>query len=238
MEGGNTDIQKRFIQLFQLLPNSDNFFRNIALTFNNDIFLNLKDPFSENVNLDNQNLAMLKDKLRFLQLLTENHNLFLQNYLREQSNNRISYNFVNILIEYLSMLLEKLGNLNDKYNSLSQYTIELYYKRLLSLLDTICEFLQGPCKNNQEYLINTKIVELFNRIMEETCFSSDEDHQNEEKDENELDYNTENNSIFLNLSNKKYNQDSFFTETINTEGATTDDLVYNDNLKQNKFFLN
>ena len=107
MEGGNTDIQKRFIQLFQLLPNSDNFFRNIALTFNNDIFLNLKDPFSENVNLDNQNLAMLKDKLRFLQLLTENHNLFLQNYLREQSNNRISYNFVNILIEYLSMLLEK-----------------------------------------------------------------------------------------------------------------------------------
>ena len=51
--------------------------------------------------LDNQNLKVVTDKLRFLQLLTENHNLFLQNYLREQTNNRISYNFVNILIEYL-----------------------------------------------------------------------------------------------------------------------------------------
>ena len=114
----------------------NNFFRSINQTFDKDIFYQLnEDPFLEDISLDSQNLMVVSDKLRFLQLLTENHNLFLQNYLREQTNNRISYNFMNILIEYLSMLLEKLGNLNDKYKKLTRYYTELYYKRLLSLLD-------------------------------------------------------------------------------------------------------
>ena len=98
---------------------------------------------------------------------------------------------MNILVEYLSMLLEKLGNLNDKYKNLKRYYNELYYKRLLSLLDTICEFLQGPCKKNQEYLIETKIIELFNRIMDETCFNEDEN-----KDNNDSDYYMEPDTIF------------------------------------------
>ena len=33
LEGGNTDVQKKFMQLFQLLPNTDNFFRSINQTF-------------------------------------------------------------------------------------------------------------------------------------------------------------------------------------------------------------
>ena len=76
------------------MPNSDNFLRNISQSFNKDIFYNLSDdPFVEEINLDNQNLEMITQKLRFLQLLTENHNFILQNYLREQANNRISYKF-------------------------------------------------------------------------------------------------------------------------------------------------
>ena len=231
LDGGNTDVQKKFIQLFQLLPNSDNFFMSIYQTFNYDIFHTLNsDPFAEEIKIDNQNLDMVTDKLRFLQLLTENHNLFLQNYLREQDNNRISYNFLNILIEYLNMLLTKLGNMNENYNKLTRYYTELYYRRLLFLLDTICEFLQGPCKENQEYLINTKVIELFNKIMEETCIDEDED---KEKNENE---NEQNLSFYL--SNKNNDPSSFFSENITyiRGGGTDEDLMYEKKNSGNKIF--
>ena len=235
LDGGNTDVQKKFIQLFQFLPNNDNFFRYISQSFNKDVLYTLNaDPFVEEINIDNQNLEMVTDKLRFLQLLTENHNQILQNYLREQTNNRISYNFLNILTEYLSMLLEKLGDLIEKYKKIKRYCIELYYKRLLFLLDTICEFLQGPCKNNQEYLINTKVVELFNKIMEETCIithDDDEELYNNENDEENIFY----------LSNRKANPDSFFSENItNTSrlGLGTEENLYysDDNVQKFKIF--
>ena len=237
LDGGNTDVQKKFIQLFQLLPNNDIFFRCISQSFSRDVLYTLNtDPFVEELNVDNQNLTMVTDKLRFLQLLTENHNLFLQNYLREQTNNRISYNFLNILIEYLSMLLEKLGDLIEKYKDISRYCTELYYKRLLFLLDTICEFLQGPCKNNQEYLIDTKVVELFNKIMEETCIIT-----HDEDDETELNNNENDEQSIIYLSNRKANPDSFFSENITYSsrygGGTEDELNYNDdNIKKIKIF--
>ena len=167
---------------------------------------------------------MVTDKLRFLQLLTENHNLFLQNYLREQTNSRISYNFVNILIEYLSMLLEKLGDLIEKYKNLTRYCTELYYKRLLFLLDTICEFLQGPCKKNQEYLIDTKVVELFNKIMEETCIITDDEEEIKEVYNYENENYEQNSNIFY-LSNRKVNPDSFFSDNI-TYSSGTDEEIY------------
>ena len=236
LEGGNTDVQRKFMQLFQLLSNCDNFFMSIYQTFNKDIFYTLNsDPFIEEIKKDNQNLDMVTDKLRFLQLLTENHNLYLQNYLREQTNNRISYNFLNILIEYLSMLLTKLGNVNDKYKNVTRYYTELYYKRLLYLLDTICEFLQGPCKKNQEYLINTKVIELFNKIMEETSIITiDEDDDKKDADYENVDQNT-----VFSPSNKIYNPDSFFSENITYSrgGGSDEDLEYKDKtLKQNKLF--
>ena len=233
LEGGNTDVQKKFMQLFQLLPNTDNFFKSIKQTFDKDIFYTLnEDPFLEDISNDNQNLMIISEKLRFLQLLTENHNLLLQNYLREQTNNRISFNFMNILVEYLSMLLEKLGNLNDKYKNLKRYYTELYYKRLLSLLDTICEFLQGPCKKNQEYLIETKIIELFNRIMDETCFNEDEN-----KDNNDSDYYMEPDTVFT-FTKKNYDSGTFFKENINynISSNSTEDLAKVHNIEQKKIF--
>ena len=235
LEGGNDDVQKKFRDLFRNIPNTDNFFRSISQTFDKDIFFTLnEDPFIQEINIDNQNLMVVTDKLRFLQLLTENHNLDLQNYLREQTNNRISYNFVNILIEYLSMLLEKLGNLNDKYKKLTRYYTELYYKRLLSLLDTICEFLQGPCKQNQENLIETKIIELFNKIMEETCIVFEEEEEDKDSDDEDNYYEPE--TIFTH-SNKNYNSDTFFSETIRYNiGSGTEDIYDEDNIKQKKIF--
>ena len=172
LEGGNTDVQKKFTQLFQSFPNSDNFFFHIIQFLNKDIFEFLKDSSSiVEPKIDMENLNTIKDILRFLQLLAENHNIILQNFLREQTTNRLSYNFVNILVEYLSMLLGKLSNIYENSGEFTEYFINLYYERFLSLLDTICEFLQGPCQKNQEYLINTKIIESFDKILGEIILS-------------------------------------------------------------------
>ena len=172
LEGGNTDVQKKFAQLFQSLPNSDNFFFHISQFFNKDVFEYLKNSTSIiEPKIDMENLNTMKDILRFLQLLAENHNITLQNFLREQSTNRLSYNFVNILVEYLSMLLGKLSNIFENSQEFTEYFINLYFQRFLSLLDTICEFLQGPCQKNQEYLINTKIIESFDKILGEIILS-------------------------------------------------------------------
>ena len=172
LEGGNTDVQKKFTQLFQSLPNSDNFFSHMNQFLNKDIFEYLKNNSSiVEPKIDNENLNTIKDILRFLQLLAENHNIVLQNFLRDQTNNRLSYNFVNILVEYLSMLLGKLSNIYENSQEFTEYFIDLYFERLLSLLDTICEFLQGPCQKNQEYLISTKIIESFDKILGEIILS-------------------------------------------------------------------
>ena len=189
LEGGNTEVQKKFTQLFQSLPNSDNFFFHIKeYLINKDIFENLKNSSSiVEPKTDMENLNIIKDLLRFLQLLAENHNITLQNFLREQTTNRLSYNFVNILVEYLSMLLGKLSNIHENNQEFTEYFINLYFQRLLSLLDTICEFLQGPCQKNQEYLISTKIIESFDKILDEiilepSLYSTNSENSSGKKD--------------------------------------------------------
>ena len=69
------------------------------------------------------------------------------------------------------MLLGKLSNIYENSQEFTEYFINLYFERLLSLLDTICEFLQGPCQKNQEYLISTKIIESFDKILGEIILS-------------------------------------------------------------------
>ena len=90
--------------------------------------------------------------------------------------------------------------------------------------------MQGPCKENQEYLINTKVIELFNKIMEETCIDEDED---KEKNENE---NEQNLSFYL--SNKNNDPSSFFSENITyiRGGGTDEDLMYEKKNSGNKIF--
>ena len=91
---------------------------------------------------------------------------------------------MNILVEYLSMLLGKLSNIFENGQEFSEYFINLYYERFLSCLDTIIEFLQGPCLKNQEYLISTKIIESFDKILGEIIiYPGLNKTQNEEKNE-------------------------------------------------------
>lgn len=94
---------------------------------------------------------IVKKVLRFLQLFTEGHYLELQNYLRSQKNNAHSYNLVAIISE---LLLAYSSNMMQKD-----------YENIIKCLDTLTEFVQGPCPENQIALIDGKFLEVAYKIL-------------------------------------------------------------------------
>lgn len=78
--------------------------------------------------------------LRFLQLLCENHNATLQNLVREQPENKRSFNLVLQTIQYL-----------DHYG-LALHINSHNVKGIVQCLQTLTEYCQGPCRNNQQTL--------------------------------------------------------------------------------------
>ena len=211
LEGGNTDSQQKFYQLFVNFSNSDIFFNYIYNMFQIDIYQNLQNDISlKNPKKDYDNLDYIVSILKFLQLLTENHFINLQDFLREQPNKRSSYNFIIKLVDYMNMLLGKLGNIFETNQIMTKYITELYYKRLLAVIETLCEFLQGPCKINQEKIINnTKIIEIVDKILRETELSNKDENNNNKK----------NKSIFSHVEKNKKDKEK-------NEEDDEDDMSY------------
>ena len=81
-------------------------------------------------------LSYLQIVLRFLQLLCENHNLKLQNMLREQIN--IDDNISGKTFDFVSQLARMVG---EFYKLLSSTTCDLGQQ----MIDSLIEFIQGPC---------------------------------------------------------------------------------------------
>ena len=185
LAGGNKEAQEKFYELFDLFENSENLFFYLKQSFNKDIFIYLKGGTDRKQSKkDIFYSELMKDELKFLQNLTENHFVKLQNYIREQTSNKVSYNFVSIIVEYMNMLLSKMSQIDDQ-NKLNKKTTSLYYNRLLSCLETLCEFLQGPCKKNQETLVRSKVIEIFDKILRETeCADLNSDDMMTNDDEN------------------------------------------------------
>ena len=88
--------------------------------------------------------------LRFIQLLCENHNIKLQDHLREQNNKEgvsLGKNF-----DFPTFFSNMLG-IFAKHANFS--TMKLGGQ----LIDTLIELLQGPCQGNQRVLITAKIID-------------------------------------------------------------------------------
>jgi len=94
---------------------------------------------------------ILEKLLRFLQLFTEGHYLDLQNYLRHQTNSRNRYNLVEAVTELLKTYYSDLVQAN--------------YENIVKCLDTLNEFVQGPCYENQLALIDGKFFEVVNGLL-------------------------------------------------------------------------
>ncbi|KAL4226234.1 Inositol 1 [Mactra antiquata] len=91
-------------------------------------------------------IAIMEPILRFLQLLCENHNRELQNYLREQSLNKNKFNLVTQTLQFLDCIC---GSTTGKLGLLGLYINESNKDLINQTLTTLTEYCQGPCHENQ-----------------------------------------------------------------------------------------
>ncbi|CAI5664572.1 unnamed protein product [Oreochromis niloticus] len=90
-------------------------------------------------------VSIMKPILRYLQLLCENHNSKLQNFLRSQ-NNKTNYNLVCETLQFLDCIC---GSTTGGLGLLGLYINEFNVDLILQTLETITEYCQGPCHENQ-----------------------------------------------------------------------------------------
>ena len=172
LEGGNQEAQSKFYFLFTNENSSENLFNYKAALMHKDIFSSM-DNSNNSISLesDYENLNRIVNLLRFMQLLTEGHNAEMQNYIRIQNQNKISLNFISIIVEYINMLINKLFIASES-TVINSNVSSLFYLRIIRCLDTLTEFLQGPCIQNQECLIDSKIIEIFDKILRAISFNA------------------------------------------------------------------
>ena len=96
-------------------------------------------------------IAIMDIVLRLLQLLCENHNPELQNYLRVQPNNKTSYNLVCQTLQFLDSIC---GSTTGGLGLLGLWINESNVHLINQALETLTEYCQGPCHENQYAIIN------------------------------------------------------------------------------------
>jgi hypothetical protein len=106
----------------------------------------------ENPNFS-ENTGTMQIILRFFQLLCENHNKDLQNYLRVQTNNKNSYNLV---CETLQFLDSQCGSTTGGLGLLGLWITENNVHLVNQTLESLTEYCQGPCHENQYAIINNE----------------------------------------------------------------------------------
>ena len=158
LDGGNPNVQKTIYIYCTNVQHSEIMFRKFHEIISQQIKIidnenNNKNSGEESkIERANQLTAGIMEKLlRFLQLFTEGHYLELQNYLRFQHNNRNNYDMVGIVIDLL----------RSYYANMSRE----YYENIIRCLDTINEFVQGPCSENQLTVVDSKFFEMASGIL-------------------------------------------------------------------------
>ena len=98
-------------------------------------------------------ITIMKPILRFIQLLCENHNLYLQNLLRDQ-NNKTKYNLISETLILLDVIC---GSTTGGLGLLGLYINEGNVALINQILETLTEFCQvkihlylDQCKNTKK----------------------------------------------------------------------------------------
>lgn len=95
-------------------------------------------------------IRIMRPILRFLQLLCEDHNLTMQNFMHSQQN-KICYNLVAKTLVFLNCICgSKEGSLGHK---LGEYIKENNVDLINQTLRTLTEYCQGPCIDNQRCIL-------------------------------------------------------------------------------------
>jgi len=154
LDGGNVNVQKNIYHYCIVHPSTEVMFAKFhAIIFEQIDYLQRKkektDSNAKNVEYEQfqQSRSVIVERLlRLLQLFTEGHYLELQNYLRHQTHSRNRYNLVEAVTELLKTYFQDL--------------VQAHYENIVKCLDTLNEFVQGPCTENQLALIDGKFFEV------------------------------------------------------------------------------
>nr|ASO75059.1 inositol 1,4,5-trisphosphate receptor (IP3R) [Bemisia tabaci] len=99
----------------------------------------------EDENKLSNKVLVMQPILRFLQLLCENHNRDLQNLLRNQCN-KSNFNLVSETLMFLDCIC---GSTTGGLGLLGLYINEYNVELINQTLETLTEYCQGPCHDNQ-----------------------------------------------------------------------------------------
>eukprot|EP00095_Tigriopus_kingsejongensis_P011560 maker-scaffold768_size100864-snap-gene-0.9 protein:Tk11560 transcript:maker-scaffold768_size100864-snap-gene-0.9-mRNA-1 annotation:"inositol -trisphosphate receptor" len=164
LEGGNQEIQKSLHDQLHSGEVSQSFFKVFhekmsdaqgdESPFFSPFSSNLEDLLADKIDRAKEKeeenklapkVSIMKPILRFLQLMCENHNLTLQNLLRDQ-NNKTKYNLVSETLILLDVIC---GSTTGGLGLLGLYINENNVQLINQILETLTEYCQGPCYENQ-----------------------------------------------------------------------------------------
>ncbi|CAB3409789.1 unnamed protein product [Caenorhabditis bovis] len=91
-----------------------------------------------------EEVGIVEPILRVLQLLCENHNSLLQNFLRKQSD-RANHNLVSETLSFLDTVCGSTKGSLGVFGEIGEHN----FKLITQTLNTLTEFCQGPCHENQ-----------------------------------------------------------------------------------------
>uniref|UniRef100_A0AC34QF85 Inositol 1,4,5-trisphosphate receptor n=1 Tax=Panagrolaimus sp. JU765 TaxID=591449 RepID=A0AC34QF85_9BILA len=129
-----------------LLPNATTEFPHPGFTGSIPDITNYQDEDKLKDTLPGE-VAIIEPILRFLQLLCENHNTMLQNFLRTQ-NGRPDYNLVAETLTFLDTVCGSTKGSLGVFAEIGEHNFSLITQTLI----TLTEFCQGPCHENQNTL--------------------------------------------------------------------------------------
>ncbi|EGR27925.1 MIR domain protein [Ichthyophthirius multifiliis] len=154
LEGGNREIQKSFYAYFMCYTSSEVLFKRLHTQISEQITM-LKQNI---VDTNNLNLYLFQEKddiilsiLQFLQLLAEGHYLELQRYMKFQTKNYHNFDLIEVIIELLNQYFKK-----------KQI---IFVKNMTQCFDTLTEYIQGPCIENQYALIQDNFLDLASNLL-------------------------------------------------------------------------
>ena len=177
LHGGNKMVQDSMLDFF--LTNDESFFESMkdSITLAVDRLkqrrseIELFDEHSEPIS---RSIGSIGQVLRLLQLVCEGHHLRLQNYIRLQDDNLRSTNVVREVLVFLRTLMSTDGLLNLPNSqlgaSLNLSSAKSDKEALLQLaqqtFDTLTEFCQGPCTENQNDIVSCNVCGLVDGLLQ------------------------------------------------------------------------
>jgi len=161
------EIQNQFYTEFQLNSKSERLFERMHGMISRNIFIYYRHPtkfaidFQDTTEKTLSHIDVQAEIMKLLKSLCENHNVDLQYYMVNQKYSKTKYCMISIIVDYLHVLVQEIHNIMEKEPNQNQThqtrrkRVRMSYKHAVIAISALTEFVQGPCKVNQEVISDT-----------------------------------------------------------------------------------